>query len=227
MLTASWLTLVGLSVFLQPLPDAPNETAAVAIATGQVSLRTPCFSLVCPDAEWLPPTRYTQLQRPIVPGALPHLRPSRPSPLATRSYTHLNSPANRRTWVANDGSDWRIDTRYGVEAIRTPETNLRFEVATGYRLQPYVDYGTDAVGPIARGGVTLSQNIGERTRLTQQVQIETGRRNTFVRQTIGVDLTLRPQWTLRSDIETHHDTAADDGNGATDTEGSVKVHYAF
>ena len=100
-------------------------------------------------------------------------------------------------------------------------------MATGYRLQPYVDYGTAAVGPIARGGLQLSQSFGERTRLTQQVQVETGRANTFVRQTIGVDVALDPKWSLRSDVEMRHDSAADGGNGETDTEGSVKVRYAF
>ena len=73
----------------------------------------------------------------------------------------------------------------------------------------------------------LSQSLGERARLTQQVQVETGRSNTFVRQTIGVDVTLKPQWTLRSDVEMRHDTAANGGSGETDTEGSVKVRYAF
>ena len=227
MLAAWWLAVVGLPVFTQSLPESPGEPAALAISTGRVSLRMPCFSLVCADAEWSPPTRYTQLQRPTVPGTLPRLRPSRPSPLATRRYTQLYSPASRREWVTNEGNDWRIDTGYGFEAIRTPDTNLRLEVATGYRLQPYVDYGTAAVGPIARGGLELSQSFGERTRLTQQVQVETGRANTFVRQTIGVDVALDPKWSLRSDVEVRHDSAADGGNGETDTEGSVKVRYAF
>ena len=68
MLAAWWLAVVGLPVFTQPLPESPGEPAALAISTGRVSLRMPCFSLVCADAEWLPPTRYTQLQRPTVPG---------------------------------------------------------------------------------------------------------------------------------------------------------------
>jgi hypothetical protein len=227
MLAAWWLAVVGLPVFTAPLPESPGEPASVAIAAGRASLRMPCYSLVCLDAEWSAPTRYTQLRRPTVPGTLPRLRPSRPSPLATRSYAHLYSPATRRDWVTQRGSNWRIDAGYGFEAIRSPETSLRLELATGYRLQPYVDYGTADVGPIARGRMQLSQSLGERAQLTQQVQVETGRSNTFVRQTIGVDVTLKPQWTLRSDVEMRHDTAANGGNGETDTEGSVKVRYAF
>lgn len=227
MLAAWWLAFAGLPVFIQPMPEAPGEPAAVALAAGQVSLRTPCLSLVCADAEWSAPTRQTQLRRPTVPGTLPRLRPSRPSPLATRRYAQLYSPASRRDWITKRGNEQQIDAGYGFEAIRTPDTNLRLEVATGYRIEPYADYGTAEAGPIARGRMQLSQNLGERARLTQQVQVETGRSNTYVRQTIGVDVTLRPKWMLRSNVEMRHDTAANGGNGATDTEGSVKLRYAF
>jgi len=222
-----WLAMVGLPLFMQPLPESPGEPATIAIAAGRVSLRIPCYSLVCRDAEWEAPSAYTRLQRPTIPGTLPRLRPTRTSPLATRRYVQLYSPATRRDWVTSRGSDWRIDTGYGFEAIRTPETNLRLELATGYRLEPYVDNGTAAIGPIAAGRMQLSQAFGDRARLTQQVQIETGRRNTFVRQTIGLDIELDTQWTLRSDVEMRHDSAANGGNGETDTESSVKVRYAF
>src|SRR3546814_9251947 len=52
-----WLALAGLPVFQQSLPESPEEPAVLAIAAGHVSLRAPCYRLVCPDAEWLEPTR--------------------------------------------------------------------------------------------------------------------------------------------------------------------------
>lgn len=222
-----WLAIAGLPVFQQPLPDAPGEPAVVAVAAGHVSLRTPCFELVCTDAEWMAQTRYTTLSRPHVPGTLPRLRASAPSPLATRRFASLSAPASRRDWVDTRADAAKVESVYGVDALRAAGTDVSLQFGTGYRLQPHTDWGTATVGPIARGGLTLSQRFGERARLDQQVMVETGRRNTVVRQTLGVDVAVTPQWTLRSDLEVMHDSAGEGGRGATDTTGSVKLKYGF
>lgn len=222
-----WLALAGLPVFQQPLPDSPGEPAALAVAAEHVSLRAPCYRLVCPDSEWLAPTRYTTLRKPKVPGSVPRLRPVRASPLATRSYASLSAPTSQREWFNTAANDVKVDTTFGMEAYRRPGTELQVELGTGYRLQPYADYGTAAIGPIASGGLRLSQRFGDWGQLNQQVQVETGRYNTFVRQTIGVDILLQPNWTLQSRIEMNHDSAANGGKGQTDTEGSLNLYYAF
>ncbi len=222
-----WLALVGLPVFQHPLPESPDEPAMLAVAAEHVSLRAPCFQLVCPDAEWLAPTRYTTLWKPKVPGTLSRLRPARSSPLASRRYASLNAPASQLAWFDAKASDAKINTTFGMDAIRRPGTDLQVQLGTGYRLQPYADHGTAVVGPIASGGLRLSQRFGERTQFNQQVRVETGRHNTFVRQTIGVDISLQPQWTLQSRVEMNHDSAADGGKGRTDTEGSLNLFYKF
>ncbi|MGH8031600.1 MAG: DUF481 domain-containing protein [Luteimonas sp.] len=222
-----WLAIAGLPVFQQPLAEAPGEPAALAIAAGHVSLRMPCYALACADAEWMAPTRDTTLRQPRVPGTLSRLRPIVPSPLATRRYASLSAPASRRDWVSAQADSSKVQSTYGIEAIRTPDTDIRLQIGTGYRLEPGADDGTATPGPIARGGVALSQRIGPKAQLQQQVTVETGRRNTVVRQTLGVDLLVAPQWTLRSDVDIRHDTAADGGKGATDAESSVKLKYDF
>lgn len=222
-----WLAIAGLPVFQQPLPDAPGESAAIAIAAGHVSLRTPCFELVCADAEWMADGRSITLRQPRVPGTLSQLRPAGPSPLASRRYASLSAPASRRDWVDIRGNDVKVESVYGVDAVRAPGTDLSLQFGTGYRIQPYSGWGTATTGPIARGGVALSQHFGERARLDQQVTVETGRRNTVVRQTLAVDVLVSPDWTLRSDVEVWHDSAGDGGRGATDTTGSVKLKYGF
>lgn len=224
---AWWLAIAGLPVFQQPLPDAPGEPAAVAVAAGHVSLRMPCYALACADAEWMAPTRYTSLHRPKVPGTLPRLRPTAASPLATRRYTSLAAPVSQRGWVDTRGDSTRVGTTFGLEALSTPGTELKLQVGTGYRLEPYADWGTARAGPVARGGIELSQSLGQRTQLQQQVTVETGRANTVVRQTLGVDYIVAPQWTLRSDVEMRHDTAGDGGKGQTETESSLKLKYGF
>lgn len=226
MFASWWLAVAGLPVFLQPLPDVPDRPAAVALASGQVSLRQPCYSLVCPDAEWLASAR-----RPIrparAPGAYNRIAPTANPQLQSRRIIGLRSPATRRDWFYNTGRKDRLAATYGFDAIRSPDTRVAVELGTGYRMQPYVDYGTADQGLIARGSLQLSQRFGDRAYLQQRVQVETGRTSTFVRQTIGLDLHLVPQWTLRSDFELRHNSAGNGGNGVTDTEGSLSLRYAF
>lgn len=227
MFASWWLAVAGLPVFLHPLPEAPDRPAAVALAAGQVSLRQPCYSLVCADAEWMRPLARQPLNAPGVPGSYQRIAPTAVPQLASRRHIGLRSPATRRDWFYNTGRNDRIAATYGYEALRSPDARVQVEVGTGYRMQPYVDYGTAAQGPIARGSLLYTQRFGERAFLQQRVQVETGRENTFVRQTIGFDLHLMPQWMLRSNFELRHNSAGNGGEGITDTEGSMSLRYAF
>src|SRR5690606_16027637 len=226
MLAGWWLALVGLPVFLQPMPEAPQLPAALAVASGQVSLRQPCLRLVCADAEWqglLP--RVVDAQR--APGAVDRIRAMRLPQLASRRYIGLHSPASRRDWFSSTGSHALFAARYGVEAVRNPDTRVQLEFGTGYRLQPYADWGAADQGLVASGLMRWNQRLGERAALNQQVRIERGREHAFVRQTIGLDLRLDPQWSLLGDVELRHDTAGNGGEGRTDREGSLRLRYAF
>ncbi|WP_202839287.1 DUF481 domain-containing protein [Luteimonas saliphila] len=228
MFASWWLAVVGLPVFMQPLPEAPAVPAAVAVASGQVSLRQPCLRLACADGEWMASRPgASALARTSAPGAIPAIEPQRLPRLATRRYIGLSSPASRRDWFYSTGGAALVDTRYGLEAVRSRHTQVQIELGTGYRLQPYANYGTAAQGPVASGQLRLSQRLGERAELNQQVRVERGRENAFVRQTIGLDLQLDPQWSLLGDLELRHDSAGNGGDGRTDREGSVRLHYAF
>lgn len=228
MLASWWLAVAGLPVFMHPLPEAPDRPAAVALAAGQVSLRQPCYRLVCADAEWMRPLARRAVDgTPAAPGSYDRIAPAHLPQLSSRRYIALRSPATRRDFFYNTGRHDRIATTYGYEALRRPDARLQVEVGTGYRLEPYVDYGTASQGPIARGSLLYTQRFGERASLQQRVQVETGRANTFVRQTIGFDLHLVPQWSLRSNFELRHNSAGNGGSGATDTEGSMSLRYVF
>lgn len=224
MLASLWLAVAGLPVFQQPLAEAPQRPAAIALAAGDVSLRRPCLQLNCPAAEWQPPapartyayrgSSDQPARRALLPGA--------PTP-GTRT---LPAPG-RNDWVAPYAGLDRVGGRYGRRVVDKPNTDIEIEVGTGYRWQPYVDNGSADTGPVARGQIRLRQKLGEHAELRQQTRVESGRDNTFVRNSLGVAVELKPQWTLRSDVEMRHDTAADGGNGQTRTEGSVRVQYAF
>jgi|SRR5690606_29006902 len=226
MLAALWLALATPPVFIAPLPESPGEPAAIALAAGRADLRRPCYHLVCADAGWSAPSRFTRIGQPRTPGTADSLVPMRLPAIAARRYP-LYSPASRRDTRINHGSHSRFTAGFGYEAVRTPDTTVKVELGTGYRLQPYADYGTAGEGPIARGRLELRQNIADRALLTQNLLVETGKFNTTTRQVIGLDLELLPQWTLHSNFELRHDSAGNGGSGATDTEGSLRVRYRF
>lgn len=227
MLTVLWLAITGLPVFEQPFPEAPHVPAAVAVATDQVSLRTPCYSLMCSDAEWLNSgTSPALLSQPAAPGTAASLKKTRPASLATRRYTSLSAPVISKDWINSKADKVAVGTTYGMNAFHNPSTNIRLQLGGGYRIEPYSNYGTATAGPVARGSVEVFKQFGERTRVNQSVMVETGRENTFLRQTIGVDFKLQPQWTLKSRVEMNHDSGAY-GNSYTDTQGSLNLHYSF
>lgn len=226
MLASWWLAVVGLPVFHQPLPENPAQPAAFAVASGHAALRAPCYELACADAEWNGRVAPVALTRPVMPGLIVPAEGLAAPTIAT-PHTSLHSPASRRDWRSSHADATRVDTRYGFEPVRTPDTNVRVEMGTGYRIEPYADWGTAVAGPIARGNVELKRDLGDRAKLTQQVQVETGRANTMMRQTVGLDLQLRPQWLLETRYELRHDTFANNGEGATDTEGAMRLRYEF
>ncbi len=225
MLAGWWLAIAGLPVFTHALPEAPDLPAAVAVASGQVSLRQPCYHLDCGDAEWAGPA--SLLAKPLPPGAANRIAAVRPARLASRRIVALRSPASRRDWFSTTGNATRVGASYAFEPWRSPDSRLQMEFGTGYRLRPYADLGTRSNGMIARGRMLYSQQLGDYARLTQQLHVETGRENTFARQIIGLDLQLHQDWTLHSELLLRHDTAANGGDGRTESERSLRLRYVF
>jgi len=224
MFATYWLAALLPPVFATPLPQAPDVPAALAVASDRVDVRLPCYRLRCPDSEWqapLPATTYAigpepvRVQRTELPGqrgAIPALHVA----ISPRTGT-----------LTGYSSDVRVGARYGIDAVRTPDTRVRVEVGSGYRMQPSVDDGIPATGMVARGKLEWQQQLTPRAQLTQQVRVETGRGDTYLRNAVGVDVQVLPQWLLRSSVETRHDSAAQGGQGATETAGSVQLRYAF
>lgn len=223
MIVPLWLAVAGLPVFQQPIAEVPDRPAAIAMVAGDVSLRKPCLRVRCADAEWRPPDPATTYayrgdDQPAVRTTLPG------SP--TKGVRSLPAP-RRQDWVAPYAGLDRVGGRYGRNLVSTPTTAVQVEVGTGFRWRPYVDNGSADTGPVARGRVALQQKVGEHARLRQETRVESGRDNTWVRNSLGVDIELQPNWSLRSEVEVRHDTAGNGGSGRTDSEGRVRLFYDF
>lgn len=221
-----WLALVGLPVFTQPLPEAPALSAPIALVGGQVPRRSPCFSLVCRDAEWTG-QRPRAMATPPPPGTPARLKRQQIAAqrLRDKRLIALYAPSAARDRMIGYARNWRVDTTYRLDAIREETTNLQVEFGTGYRIEPYTDFGTSVPGMVARGGFRLNQRFGEFAQWSQRVLFETGRENTYVRQTIGLDLFLLEHWTLTSNLEVWHDTAGNGGEGQTEQQHSFDLRY--
>lgn len=218
MLAAWWLAVIGQPLSPLPLLEMPDQPLAVAVAASRLSSRAMCLNLICGDAEWDNPEALR-----IVTSARPVARPLPGQPLFP---FRLSAPATSRDWLDSYASNWRVGAGYGLEAVRRPNTQVNIVFGTGYRIEPYVDDGIAGIGPVVRGRLDFSQRFGDRTRLSQQVQLESGLRDTFIRNAITFDVEVKPQVTIKSGVETRHDNAAG-SPGRTETESSVKLLYAF
>lgn len=223
MLAPLWLAVAGLPVFHQPFAAVPDSPAAVALASHEVTLQRPCLRLSCSASEWQPPApattyAYREGERKVVRTPLPGA--------ALPGVRRLPAPGHHDWMKAYAGLD-RVGGRYGMTVVDKPGTGIDVELGTGYRWQPYADNGGADTGLVARGRIELRQQLGERAHLLQETRIEAGRENAFVRNSLGLEVQLQPQWSLSSDVEIRHDTAANGGDGHTDTTGNVRLRYAF
>lgn len=220
MLTPLWLAVAGLPVFQLPVADVPDRPAAIALAAGDVSLRRPCLRLRCAGSEWQAPAAATThayaesgngVVRTVLPGAAtPGLK--------------LAAPRRAHTWIKTETQLDRVGARYGVHAMDTGTTSVQVEVGTGYRWQPYADDGGADTGPIARGSIKLDKRLGEHGQLQQQTRLEAGRDNAFLRNALSMRYRFE-DWSLQSQLELKHDTAAAGGSGRTVATGVLGMGF--
>lgn len=209
---AAMFAALGLAVLAGPFVTLPSpqfggDPMLIALGSDPARLRLHCYSTRCGDEEWrqqlLPSTpatdrRRANTRRPRLPG--------------TSAALPLRAPTIARQSHAGYSNDWRIGTRYNVQAVRDGDTRLGLQFGAGYRLAPLHDDGVSATGPVFRGMIDFGQRLGERAQWTQRIQFETGRGESFVRQAIGLDVALWPAWTLETDVIIRHDSRGDSGS---------------
>lgn len=193
---------VGLALLLGPFVSIPTpvyggEPALIALASDPAHLRLPCYSTQCGDGGWRvadgarAPRLVTATRRPVsLPGS--------------RRHAPLSAPATRRDASSHYASHFRVGTTYGYDALRDGDTRVGLNFGAGYRLAALHDDGVRHAGPVFRGELRVGQRLGERAQWTQRIQVEAGREDTFVKQSIGLDVALWPQWTLETDAVIRH-----------------------
>ncbi|QDH71229.1 DUF481 domain-containing protein [Marilutibacter alkalisoli] len=201
--------LLGLALsspFLTLPAPALGQPAAITQAVDQARRRSSCLSLRCNDEEWrLASDRSLHGQasgwRTSANARLP----------GQRSWARLRAPARPRDSTHNYSNKWRVGTQYGLQVLRDGPSRLGVEFGAGYRLAPRSDDGIRSTGPVFRGSIDFGRNFGERARWSQHVLFETGDGQTFVKQTLGLDIQLWPDWTLETDYVIRHRTSGASG----------------
>lgn len=217
------LALLGGPFVTLPMPVYGDPTL-MALASDPAQMRLYCFSTRCGDEEWRlalapPPVR---AREPAGPGA----QSRRPLRLpGSQRYIGLSAPATPRESRGSYSNDFRIGTRYGVQALRDGPTQLGLQFGAGYRLAPLYDDGINRPGAVMRGELNFGQKIGDRARWTQRVFVESGGGDTFVKQTVQFDVALWPDWTLETDFAIRHDSNG--GGGSESAESSIELRRRF
>lgn len=75
------------------------------------------------------------------------------------------------------------------------------------------------------GNLTVQRDFGKRASLTQQVLVEAGDQGMQLRSAIGLQMLLRPEWTLSTRLEQLRDDTTNDG--APSTQGSFQLRRTF
>ncbi|MBX9400410.1 DUF481 domain-containing protein [Lysobacter sp. BMK333-48F3] len=225
MLGAIGLALLGAPLVTLPTPAFGGDPTLIAIASDPARMRLYCLSTRCGDEEWRlaltpPPAKAPDID----PLDLPPLRNVQ-LPGSQRRVGGISAPATSRESRAMYSNDYRIGTRYGVQALRDGPTQIGLTFGAGYRLAPLYDDGINRPGAVFRGELNLGQKIGDRARWTQRVQVESGHGDTFVKQSVRLDVDVWRNWKLETDFAIRHDSNG--GGGSESAESSIELIRRF
>lgn len=217
--------VLGLVLLASPFVTLPaasafgGDASLVALGSDPAQMRLFCYSTRCNDIEW----RQARTGQPLrlADGS----RPARPALPGRDPWIQLYAPAIPRDSRASYANDWRIGARYGIQALRDGPVQLGVQLGAGYRMAHLGDDGIHLPGPVLRGALDFGRRIGDRAWWNQHIQFETGQGQTFVKQTIGVDVSLWPSWTLETDFAIRHDEVGT--SGTESAESSVQLRRRF
>jgi hypothetical protein len=212
MLGAIGLALLGAPLVTLPTPADPAQ------------MRLQCFSTRCGDEEWKLAMAPRQREPEIDPADLPPLRKVL-LPGQQRVVGGVSAPATSRASRAMYSNDYRIGTRYGVQAVRDGDTQIGLSFGAGYRLAPLADDGINRPGAVFRGELNLGQRLSDRARWSQRVQVESGGGDTFVKQSVRLDVDVWRNWKLETDFAIRHDNKG--GGGSESAESSIELIRRF
>jgi len=116
---------------------------------------------------------------------------------------------------------------YGYRILMGEPHRLTVEAGPGYQFAEIRDTGETENQMILRGLANYRWQIAESTRLTNRLLVETGSKNTFLENALGVTVAINSRLALSSGITWTHNTDVEPGRKKTDTLTTINLVYNF
>ncbi len=116
---------------------------------------------------------------------------------------------------------------YGYRAIDNETTRLTLEAGAGYRWSKFQDVREHDNSAIFRGGLNFRHNFNENVALYDDLLVEAGKNNTYIRNDLGVLVKMTDALALKAGVEARHNTDVQPGIKKTDTLTTLNVVYGF
>ena len=122
---------------------------------------------------------------------------------------------------------WTATSGYGYEVVRTDTHRLFFEFGPGYRFAKDQGVRVHHKEGIARGLVDWSLKGTDTATLTGTLLVEAGRKNTFARNLLGVQVKVNDKLAMKAGLETRYNSDVEPGIVKTDNLTTVNLVYSF
>jgi putative salt-induced outer membrane protein len=146
--------------------------------------------------------------------------------ITDRSYW-FSSLRNERDQYAVNEYQWTYALGYGIDAVKNDRTKLTFEVGPGYRWSKLQNLRVHENELIARGFMDFSHQFTDTTSVYDRLLIESGSENTFIKNELGVQVSMTQALALKVGLEARHNTNTLPDTKKTDTLTTANVVYAF
>ncbi|MET0290600.1 MAG: DUF481 domain-containing protein [Pseudoxanthomonas sp.] len=146
--------------------------------------------------------------------------------IGERSYW-FSSIRNERDHYAVNEYQWTYALGYGIDAIKSDRTKLTFEVGPGYRWSKLQDLRVHENELIARGWMDFTHQFTDTTSVYDRLLVESGSENTFIKNELGVQVSMTQALALKVGLEARHNTNSLPDTKKTDTLTTANVVYAF
>lgn len=139
----------------------------------------------------------------------------------------FGSARNERDRFAATEYQWTVSVGYGLEAIDSDTTQLTFEIGPGYRWSKAQGVRDHDNGGIVRGGMEFRHQLTATTTLYDTLLVEAGDENTFIRNELGLQVSMTDALALKAGFELRHNTERSEDTRRTDTLTTVNIVYGF
>ena len=146
--------------------------------------------------------------------------------LDKRSYLY-GSVRHERDAFGTHEYQWTAAGGYGFDALRSETQQLSLELGPGYRFAKDQGARVHHNEAIARGLADWRWQLTGNASLVDTLLVESGRDNSFVRNVLGVQVSMGNGLAMKAGLETRYNSRVEPGTESTDQLTTVNLVYSF